>query len=148
MPTVFEPATRAALLERVGKLSPESRPLWGKMSVGQMITHLNQSLMMATGELPCAPKGGPLSFPPLRWLIIHALPFPKGAPTAPELLAGTPAPELEQDRARLEALLGQITAMGPDADYPHHPAFGKFHGRDWGVLMHKHIDHHLRQFGV
>jgi len=148
MTTVFDAAARASLLERVGKLTPESRGLWGRMSVGQMVCHLNQSLMMATGELPCAPKGGPLSFPPLRWLVIHKLPFPKGTPTAPELLAGTPAPELDADRARFGVLMDEVVAKGPDAEYPRHPVFGIFPGRDWGVLMYRHIDHHLRQFGV
>jgi hypothetical protein len=148
MPTLFDPATREALLARVDRLTPDSRPLWGRMSVSEMVTHLNQSLMMATGELVCAPKGGPLSFPPLRWLVIHLIPFPRGAPTAPELLAGQPATALEEDRARFRELIDQVVAKGPEAQYPAHPVFGRFHGRDWGVLTHKHIDHHLRQFQV
>jgi len=26
--------------------------------------------------------------------------------------------------------------------------FGKLSGKEWGELMYKHIDHHLRQFGA
>ena len=29
-----------------------------------------------------------------------------------------------------------------------HAFFGKLTGEEWGRLMHKHIDHHLRQFGA
>lgn len=148
MPTLFDPGTRASLLARVDRLTPESRPAWGRMNVGEMVCHLNRSLRMATGELACKPKGGPLSFPPLRWLIIYKLPFPKGAPTAPELLSGTPAEALDEDLVQLRGLVEQVAAMGPEADFAEHPVFGKFAGRHWGVLMHKHIDHHLRQFGV
>jgi hypothetical protein len=148
MPSLFDDAARGRLLERLGRLTPESRPAWGRMSVREMVCHLGESMKMATGELQCAPKRGPLSFPPLRWLLIHALPFPKGVPTAPELLAGRPSPSFAEDRARLVELMGQVVAMGPGATYPRHPAFGHFPGRDWGVLMHKHVDHHLRQFGV
>jgi hypothetical protein len=148
MPTLFDDAARAGLMQRFDRLTANARPAWGRMSVGEMVCHLGESMKMATGELVCAPKGGPLSFPPLRWLIIHALPFPKGAPTAPELLSGTPSPSFEEDRARFRDLVGQVVAKGANATYPRHPAFGHFSGRDWGVLMHKHIDHHLRQFGV
>ena len=29
-----------------------------------------------------------------------------------------------------------------------HALIGKVSGEDWGRLQHKHVDHHLRQFGV
>ena len=31
--------------------------------------------------------------------------------------------------------------------YPH-PFFGKVTPREWSIGMYKHLDHHLRQFGV
>jgi len=31
--------------------------------------------------------------------------------------------------------------------YPH-PSFGEFTKEQWGQLEYKHLDHHLRQFGV
>jgi len=34
------------------------------------------------------------------------------------------------------------------ADAPDHPAFGRMNSRDWGTLVHRHVDHHLRQFGA
>jgi hypothetical protein len=29
-----------------------------------------------------------------------------------------------------------------------HPSFGRLSGREWGILVYKHTDHRLRQFGV
>ena len=29
-----------------------------------------------------------------------------------------------------------------------HPIFGAFTHQQWGQLQYKHLDHHLRQFGV
>jgi hypothetical protein len=29
-----------------------------------------------------------------------------------------------------------------------HPSFGRMRPRDWDVLQYRHLDHHLRQFGV
>jgi hypothetical protein len=29
-----------------------------------------------------------------------------------------------------------------------HSFLGRLKSDEWGVMMHKHLDHHLRQFGV
>jgi hypothetical protein len=33
------------------------------------------------------------------------------------------------------------------SQYPH-PFFGPLKAEQWAILMYKHVDHHLRQFGV
>src|SRR4051794_19620195 len=88
--TMFDRGAREELQRRFESIPPERRPLWGKMSSGQMLAHVNASLAMATGELPTQPKKTPLTNPLLRWLVIYALPWPKSTPTAPELLATPP----------------------------------------------------------
>ena len=148
MPSIYNAQDRAALLARLDGVTPSSSAAWGRMNAGQMVAHLIQSLRMALGEVECAPKGGPLSFPPLRWLVVHLLPFPKGVPSSPELLRRTPSAELESDRDTLRALLERFAANGPGATFPRHPAFGVMKGRQWGILVYRHTDHHLRQFGV
>ncbi len=40
---------------------------------------------------------------------------------------------------------GQQDAQG---DWPKHPLFGPLSGEEWGALSWKHLDYHLRQFGV
>jgi len=102
---------------------------------------------MAAGELPCTPKNLPIRYSPLKELIIYALPFPKGAPTAPELLERAPG-EWSADVTELRTLLKQFAKRGPAGTAPEHPAFGRMTGRHWGVLVYRHTDHHLRQFGV
>jgi hypothetical protein len=79
--------------------------------------------------------------------VIHWLPWPKGAPTAPELVARRPA-EIDGERADLKHLLERIGAMEGCREWPEHPAFGRLTSRDWGALLHRHVDHHLRQFGA
>jgi hypothetical protein len=38
---------------------------------------------------------------------------------------------------------------GPEKSTRHpHPFFGNYTPEQWGVFQWKHIDHHLRQFGV
>ena len=51
----------------------------------------------------------------------------------------------EEDAARFESLLSRL--VNAEQVFPH-PAFGGLSHSQWGVLAAKHIDHHLRQFGV
>ena len=42
-----------------------------------------------------------------------------------------------------------LCERGPDEAGRHtHSFLGKITGDDWGVVMYKHLDHHLRQFGA
>jgi hypothetical protein len=38
--------------------------------------------------------------------------------------------------------------MGTLFDTRDRAVFGRISGRSWGALQYKHLDHHLRQFGV
>jgi hypothetical protein len=145
--TMFDPAARAELVRRMESIQPERRPLWGKMSSGQMLAHVNASLALACGELATQPKKSPLANPLVRWLVIYAVPWPKGTPTAPELLA-TPPGEWAADLVQFRDLLERAGTRSPDGEWPRHPAFGQMKGKHWGALVYRHLDHHLRQFAA
>jgi hypothetical protein len=84
---------------------------------------------------------------PVKHLFLYVLPIPKGVPTAPELLAREPAPWAEE-RAQLAALVARFGGAPARAAWPEHPLFGPLTAHEWGTLTYKHVDHHLRQFGV
>jgi hypothetical protein len=147
MKSVFHQADRLALAHRLDAVTGGSTARWGRMDSRRMLTHLSDSIRMALGELVVAPRPGPLRFPPLRHAIIHWLPFPRSAPTAPELLARC-TDDCDAERAALKHLLERLAALEGARDWPEHPAFGRLRSRDWGVLTHRHVDHHLRQFGA
>lgn len=44
--------------------------------------------------------------------------------------------------------LEQIAAGPQEKTWPPHPLFGPLSWREWGVVTHRHVDHHLKQFGV
>jgi hypothetical protein len=57
--------------------------------------------------------------------------------------------DLEKERARLFAMIDRIVAAGPQGCTTHpHSFFGPLTPDEWAILMYKHLDHHLRQFGV
>ena len=147
MPTAWDPAVRAALIARARTLTPQHTAKWGKFSVAAMLAHLNEASRMATGELPVTSKApAMLKWPPVRYLIIHHLPMPKSAPTAPELIARSASAELARELALFEETFSRLD--GRSHGLVPHPAFGALSHADWGALIHKHVDHHLRQFGV
>jgi LPS sulfotransferase NodH len=56
---------------------------------------------------------------------------------------------LAQERDLLYALIDRFVAAGPDGCTGHpHSFFGRLTPQQWAQLMYKHLDHHLRQFGV
>jgi hypothetical protein len=148
MHSILNESDRAAICSRVRSLSTSSTARWGQMSVTGMLQHLRLSARMAVGELKVEPKNKRVfQVFPLKHLILYVLPFPKGAPTAPELHPDTPA-SLEEERAAVLALLDRIGAGPREGAGPAHPLFGPLSWQEWGAATYKHVDHHLKQFGV
>jgi hypothetical protein len=145
--TLFHAASRTEIQQRLVKLVPDRAPLWGKFNAPRMVVHLADSIRMALGELPVAGKHTPLRLPILKQFVIYLAPFPKGTPTAPELLARAPA-AWNGEIVALSALVERFSARSPRDRWPDHPIFGAMSGRAWGVLAYRHCDHHFRQFGI
>ena len=148
MGSILNESDRAAISDRLRSLQSSSTRRWGSMDVVGMLRHLQLSARMALGELdvPSANKRVLQMFP-LKHLIIYVFPFPKGAPTAPELKPGV-AESLDEERAAVLELLERIGKGPRDGAGPAHPLFGPLTRREWGVATYKHTDHHLKQFGA
>ena len=146
MATLWNDADRQTLVTRIRQVTPEAQARWGMMNVRGMMAHLHECARMALGELHVQPKKLPIRYPPLKQLIIYMLPFPKNAPTAPEVIARQ-ADDWVAELAALEAAIDRLVATPPTAAWPDHPAFGTMSHRAWGTLVYRHTDHHLRQFG-
>jgi hypothetical protein len=146
--SILHDADRTSICQRVVSVTATAVPRWGTMDAKAMLTHLRQSALMALGELPVANKSKRVfQVFPVKHLILHVVPFPKGAPTAPELLVSDAA-SLDAVRSELVGLLERIGAGPREKEGPVHPLFGRLSFREWGVATYKHTDHHLRQFGA
>jgi hypothetical protein len=145
--TLFDPVSRSRIVERLDRLTPEHQPRWGRMTSHQLICHLAQALRMSlASECPGQPRGV-MSRPPLNWLMIYVMPWPRGAKVPPEFF-DFELDEWARDRDELRELIGQFGARRPTDKWPAHMAFGRISGRAWGVVQYRHLDHHLRQLGV
>ena len=144
--SLLDPDVERELLERLDKLTPATKARWGRMSVDQMLHHLSGGLQMATGDLAIPARKSPLRLFPIKQSIVFVLPFPKGAPTAPALVARDKF-NFDSEREAVSGFLNSF-AKREIPSWPDHPAFGPLTRDQWGVMVWKHTDHHLRQFGV
>jgi hypothetical protein len=148
MASLRDARTRHAILRRLNALRPDATPRWGTMTAPRMLAHMTDAFRMAFGELPVTPKHVPIArMFPVKQLFLHVMPFPKNAPTARELISRTPD-DFDAERAVMRAQMERMDAAAPSIVYASHPIFGQLTEAQWGVLAHKHLDHHLRQFGV
>jgi hypothetical protein len=148
MPSLFDPHVRTTILDRFARLTPERKPVWGRFTTNEMVCHVSCGLRQGLGELEAGPPSDPLAGFPLNWLMIHVLPWPKGkGQSPPEFLATRPT-TWAADVSRLRDLIARFAARGSAAPWPPSRVFGRISGSSWGVLQHKHLDYHLRQFGV
>lgn len=149
MKSLWQESARAELMTRARRLTPASEPRWGKFTVDRMLAHVVDGFLMAMGDVATSPRRVPIPIDrwPLNVLFIHLVGMPKHAPTAPELLSRAPG-TIDVELRELEAQLARFVSMHERTDWPAHPFFGKLSRRSWGVLGYKHLDHHLRQFGV
>jgi len=148
MRSILKDEDRAAIVNRLRSLSASSTRRWGTLDVTSMLRHLRLSALMTVGELsvPSVNKRAFQMFP-LKHLILYVFPFPKGAPTAPELKPDTAA-GFEDERAAVLELVERIGTGARDGVGPAHPLFGPLTWREWGAVTYKHADHHLKQFGA
>lgn len=150
MKDIFDAAVTAGLIQRIQALRPDTRPLWGKMDVAQMLAHVNVSYEMVYESIHKRPNR-------LLRLVLRAFvkpgvvgdkPYPRSAPTAPAFRI-TDARDFERERSRLIAYLRRTQELGGEHfDGKESHSFGPLTRAEWSTLFHKHLDHHLTQFGV
>ena len=139
----------AELIQRVRRLQPDSRPLWGKMTVGQMLAHCQVPLRVASGELKLKRSLiGVLLGGLAKKKLMSDRPFDRNLPTAPEFRVRD-ARSFEPERTKLVACIEGFHERGESGITKEpHPFFGHLSLAEWQTLQWKHLDHHLRQFGV
>jgi len=145
--SMFNSDCREQMLARLHRLTPESQRRWGRMTAPQMIAHLSDQMRHALGDVPVAARPGILRWAPVRYASIYLLPWPKGRIKGPREAFVTPPSTWATDIAVLEGLLQRFVERGTEGSWPEHALMGRMSGRDWGVFVHKHFDHHFRQFG-
>lgn len=149
MKSLFDVDAYNEIDRRIDQLRPDSERRWGKMNVAQMLAHCVVPLEMASGRYkPKRQLLGRL----IGWMAIKNYlsdaPFKQGLPTASNFIVSD-AREFNVEKSKLKTLLKQFHEGGEANATTHpHSFFGKLTQKQWGETQYKHLDHHLRQFGV
>jgi len=150
MKSLFDSQVHAHTIARIDSLTAESKGLWGKMSVGQMLHHCQFPLEVALGDLRHLVLPGPLMkfmMKGFKKKMYDDRPWKEGMPTAKGFKV-TEERDFVPEKARLIQLVDEFYRERDKETWDPHPIFGTFTPQQWGQSQYKHLDHHLRQFGV
>ena len=149
MTSIYNPADNQKIIDRINKLTPESKALWGKMTVDQMLHHSKLASDTAFGKQDLK-----INFlmkilgKMLKKKVFYGGEMGKNSPTAKEFII-TEHYDLEKVKSELIANFSRFASEGKSSiKMMNHPFWGKMTYEDWDALMWKHLDHHLKQFGV
>jgi hypothetical protein len=141
----------ADLLRRLQTVRPDTAARWGRMSAHQMICHLGDAMLVATGQKSASAASGLLQRTVVKWIALYVpVRWPPGIPTIPEidqLVGGTKPQDFVRDVQEVETRLRQFAEERQPA-CPGHPIFGPMSRKAWLRWAYLHTDHHLRQFGA
>lgn len=144
---LFDPAVKQETIDRINKLTPHTKQLWGKMNVAQMLAHVQKPIGIAFGTHK--PKGSfllRLLGPLLKSRLWDENPYRQNLPTDPTFVMFGIEKDFEKEKSILLNMINNFnneTIVGEN-----HPVFGKLTKENWSKATWKHLDHHLKQFGV
>jgi len=146
MKTILDKATRNELISRINMLAENSQPVWGQMTVAQMMRHCAMWDEMAQGKTKYKQSllGKLFGKMALKDMLKEG-PAKRNLPTVPSFKIAE-EPNFAEEKKKWIELLEQY------ADYSTlgwiHPFFGMMNKEQTGYIVYKHVDHHLRQFGA
>jgi len=150
MESLFTKETSQKYIDRIHLLTPQTQSQWGKMNVSQMLAHCQAPLNVASGELVLKinPVVKFLFGKSAKKQLVNDPEFKRNLPTFSEAKIFNQR-IFEQEQSRLVNLIDDFQTKGPKGLTTNaHPFFGDMTVGDWDLLQLKHLDHHLRQFGV
>lgn len=135
----------------VSEIDPNTLPRWGKMNVQQMIEHVSGFFRVSTNKLQFPLVTPKENLPRFREFLLSEKEFRENtkAPVLPEEPLPLRYDTIEEAIADLE---NQVSTFfnyfsGDFEKTTLHPVFGDLNFEEWIQLHHKHVKHHLKQFG-
>lgn len=150
MKNVFIQNDVQSFIDRIEKLNPKSKPIWGKMDVAQMLAHCNVTYEMIFENKHPKPSGFKKLILNLfvKKLVVNEKPYKKNSPTAPQFIIKSEK-DFEYEKARLISFIKKVQELGENYfEGKESHSFGKLNKTEWNNMMVKHLEHHLEQFNV
>jgi len=149
MKNLFDQNASDEILGRLELLQPDSKAVWGKMNVSQMMAHCIVPIKVSLGEQEVKRTFMGLIFGKMgKRMVLKDEPFKQGLPTDPSFIIKY-QPDFNSKKQELRSTIEKLLTTDKDAMAARsHPFFGKMTIDEWGILGYKHLDHHFRQFGA
>lgn len=149
MESIFDHQGNRNIVERIEKLTPITLSQWGKMTVSQMLEHCQQPIKIPFGLLKLKPNWMSFFFGKMvKKQMMAQETFRKDLPTVKEFRIAR-EPKFDEAKSELIELVERFAKEGhASIKVKKHPFFGEMTLEEWDALQWKHLDHHLRQFGV
>ena len=141
-------------LQCLNGLHGDAKGKWGKMNGQQMVEHVTDFFMVSSGKYKfplVTPTEQLLKY---RDFILSDKEFRENTKAPVNVVPEEP--RTIQYASMQEALAALVTEINGFAEYfknnpdasTTHPVFGELNLDEWVLLHHKHVTHHLRQFGL
>lgn len=149
MESLFDPKGNQNIINRIDQLTPITLSQWGKMTVSQMLLHCQQPIKVAFGTLELKPNWmlKLLFGKTAKKQVLAPGTFRRDTPTVKEFRI-THEPNFEEAKQGLITLITDFKKGPAIIKSSKHPFFGELSAEEWDQMQWKHLDHHLRQFGV
>ena len=146
MQNVFDAQDAQEYINRINNLTPETQRKWGKMSVDQVLAHLNVAY-----DLTFTPEKFPKPSFIAKFLlsrfvkpkITNEIPYKQSLPTSPVFIIADER-NFEEEKAKLIGNIQRVQQLGREAfEGKENINFGKMTAQCWNNMFAKHLNHHL-----
>ena len=150
MENIFDKKVSDNIIARIEKLHHNTTPVWGKMTVAQMLAHC-----CITYEFTFEKKHAkPNTFKALmlnlfvKNIVVGEKSYKTNSRTAPEFIISD-SRDFDIEKERLIAYIKKTQELGESYfENKESHSFGVLTAKEWNNMFYKHLDHHLHQFSV
>lgn len=148
------PFLQNTFLQLAEKIDPNQKPLWGKMGTQQMLEHVAGFFQVSTNKRHFPLLIPAEHLPKLIEFLWSDKEFRENTKAPLSVVPEEPLPVLfEKHEDSINLLRQEVSFFFTYfKDQPElitqHPVFGDLNFEGWVQLHHKHVIHHLKQFGV
>ncbi len=149
MKSIFNQAIRNEVVARIELLTEHSKPLWGKMTVGQMVRHcaLCEDYYFGNIQVKRSFLGRIVGQSAIKSILKNETSgIGRNAPTSAKFQVNEKISDLGTEKDAWIVLIERYATF--EKAYFTHWFFGKMTKTQLGEFIYKHCDHHLKQFAV
>ena len=151
MENIFDAKVAQNYINRINNLTPETQRKWGKMSVDQVLAHMNVAYSFIFEPEKQKKPSLFAKFLLTNFVkpkIVNDKPYKQSLPTSPVFIISDER-NFEEEKKKLIGNIQRVQQLGREAfEGKANSSFGKMTAQEWNNMLEKHLNHHLEQFGV